>query len=105
MREMEQDGRVVAIVWDAPKLFEAGLQDQCDAVVFVEADRGIRLGRLARSRGWSSADVERRERFQKPLDFKKANADYVVTNNSDIDALRLQIERVWFTVLASFASV
>lgn len=103
MRDMEQDGRIRAVVWDAPKLFEAGLQDLCDAVVFVDADRAERLARVRRSRGWSEAEVDRRESFQKPLDYKRANADYVVANNSDIDALRLQVERVFSSVLASFA--
>jgi dephospho-CoA kinase len=104
MRGMAADENVRAIVWDAPKLFEAGLQDLCDAVIFVDADRAIRLARVQRSRGWSEAEVDRRESQQKPLDYKKALADHVVTNNSDIDALRLQVERVFSSVLASLAN-
>jgi dephospho-CoA kinase len=103
MVDMERDDRVRAIVWDAPKLFEAGLQDLCDAVVFVDADPALRLARVQRSRGWTEAEVVRRECFQKSLDYKRTRADYVVTNNSDIDALRLQVERMLSSVIASFA--
>ena len=42
----------LAFIWDTPLLFEVGLQKACDAVVFVDAPREVRLQRVARSRGW-----------------------------------------------------
>ena len=71
MREMSQDPGVVAFVWDTPLLLEAGLKDQCDAVVFVDAHPQTRLERVARSRGWDSAELTRRENLQWPLDRKR----------------------------------
>src|SRR5690349_14221146 len=35
MAAVAQDPKVLAFVWDAPLLFEAGLDRLCDAVVFV----------------------------------------------------------------------
>ncbi len=97
------DTKVKAIALDAPKLIEAGLYELCDAVVFVDAERSVRLGRARRARGWTEAEVDRRENLQKPLDIKRAIADHVVTNHSDFDTLRSQITRVFSLILVSFA--
>ena len=92
-----------AVVLDAPKLFESGLNELCDKVIFVEADWSMRVRRVAESRGWTEEEFIRRENLQNPLDMKKANADHVVKNHSGIDALQAQVERVFSSVLASFA--
>ena len=97
------DTKVKAVVLDAPKLIEAGLHELCDAVVFVDAERSVRLRRARRARGWTEADVDRRENLQKPLDIKRTIADHVVTNHSDFDALRSQITQVFSLILVSFA--
>lgn len=97
------DPSVKAIVLDAPKLYEAGADELCDTVVFVDADWSVCMRRLAESRGWTGEELTRRRNMQNPLDMKKANADHVVVNNSGIDELRLQVERVFSSVLASFA--
>lgn len=93
---------VLAIVMDSPKLFEAGLDGLCDAVVFVDAERKIRLERLLRARGWSEEELLRRENLQKPLDSKKAGADYIIKNNSTVDTLRPNVEKILAAVLAPF---
>lgn len=93
---------VSAIVLDAPKLFEAGLDRHCDAVVFVEADQATRLERVARSRGWDERELLRRENLQNPLDSKRENADYIVINCGSIEHLGSQVERVLKSVLSSF---
>jgi len=94
------DPQTRAIVWDSPLLFEVGLADACDAVIFVEADESVRRERVARERGWSPEELRRLEETQKPLDFKRASADYRVVNNSDRDALRSQVERVFSQILS-----
>ena len=92
-----------AVVLDAAKLNEAGLGKLCNAVVFVEVERALRLKRLAETRGWTDAELTRRENLQDALDKKRHLADYVVVNHSDIDHLRPQVERVFSSVLASFS--
>lgn len=99
----ERDPAVVAVVLDAAKLYEAGLDKLCNAVVFVEAERALRLQRLAETRGWTDAELTRRENLQNALDKKRHLADYVVVNHSGIDHLRPQVERVFSSVLASFS--
>jgi len=96
------DPAVRAIVLDAPKLFEAGLGDYCDAVIFVEADWSDRVRRVAASRGWSEEELRRREILQNSLDTKRAKADHVVINHSSLDQLRIDVERIFSSVLAAF---
>jgi len=100
MARYQADPRIRAVVWDSPLLFEVGLAGQCDAVIFVEADAQARLARVSCQRGWTAEDLEGFERLQKPLDFKRENADYTVVNNSDIDDLRRQAEDVFSRILS-----
>jgi dephospho-CoA kinase len=97
------DPAVKAVVLDAPKLLEAGLDELCDELIFVEADWSVRVQRVKESRGWTEEDLRRRENLQNPLDIKKASADHVVINHSGIDALQSQVERLFSSVLASYA--
>ena len=83
-----------ALVIDAPLLFEAGLDRECDAVIFVDTDRDRRMSRLSDTRGWDEAELTKREESQLPLDDKRARSDYVVINNGDLDELSEQVRRI-----------
>ncbi len=98
----DADPAVRGIVLDAPKLYEAGLGAYCDAVIFVEADRAERVRRVGASRGWSQEELQRREGLQDSLDVKKANADYVINNQTDMEALGSEVGRVFASILAAF---
>lgn len=96
------DPGIRAFILDAPKLFEAGVDKECDAVIFVEADEDVRRQRVAKARGWGEAELARREKMQFPLDKKKALADYVVVNNhADPDSLIPELERILDRVAGS----
>ena len=99
MQEMAQNPEVVAFVWDTPLLLEAGLNDQCDAVVFVDAPPELRLERVARGRGWDPAELQRRENLQWPLDRKREIADYVISNTADAGEARSQVRDVLSRIL------
>ena len=100
MGRHERDPGCRAIVWDTPLLYEAALAEQCDRVLFVDADETTRQERVCRERGWTREHVEALEKAQKPLDFKRSSADHRVVNNSDIDALRRQLEDVFHRILS-----
>ena len=100
----DADAEVRAIVFDAPKLYEAGLGAACDAVIFVDADWQVRVNRVGASRGWDEAELRRREKLQFPLDQKRTNADYCVTNHSRIDELRSEVNRVFSSIVAPFSA-
>lgn len=82
------------VVVDAPLLFEAGVDEECDAVVFVDVPREIRLERLARTRGWDDAELARREAAQWPLEQKRARSHYVINNAGPPEALDAEVRRV-----------
>jgi dephospho-CoA kinase len=69
------------VVVDAPLLFEAGVDKECDAVVFVDAPLDVRLERVRATRGWSDEELVRRERAQMPVEEKRARCRYVVDNS------------------------
>lgn len=93
-------GEPRAVVLDAAVLFEAGWNDLCDVVVFVDAPREERLARLAAQRGWSAETVAARERAQMPLDEKRRRSDLVLLNNTDPDALRAAVDQFWQAKIA-----
>ena len=99
MREYESDPEIRAVVWDSPLLFEAGLADQCDYVIFVEADRAVRQHRVCRDRGWTPQDLENFEESQAPLEDKRRQADCTIVNNSDQDNLRQQVQEVFARIV------
>jgi dephospho-CoA kinase len=89
-----------AFVIDAPLLIEAGLHRECDAVIFVDAPRDVRLQRLRETRGWDEAELARRENSQLPLDVKRQAAHHVVQNTGDLHQLRSQVEHVFQLIVA-----
>lgn len=86
-----QDPQVPAFVWDTPLLFETGLHGQCDTVVFVQSTKARRLSRVAQSRGWDEAELNRRENLQWALDRKRGISEYVVDNTADAEYARGQV--------------
>ncbi len=95
----QSDPAIRAIVIDAPLLYEAGIDNDCDAVIFVHADRAIRDERVRASRGWSPDELDRREKMQMDLALKSARADYTCNNNSGRDSLREQLSSIFYRIV------
>lgn len=91
----------VAFVIDAPLLYEAGVDDECDAVIFVQTTGTERDRRLRSTRGWAVSERRRREDSQLPLDVKESRADYVLRNDGDLEALEAQVRSVLNTIVES----
>jgi dephospho-CoA kinase len=100
MEELANEPGIVAFVWDTPLLFEAGLNTQCDAVVFVETPLEVRLDRVIRTRGWTQEELQRRENLQWPLDRKRQISDDVIQNTADVGDARRQVRAVLSRILA-----
>jgi dephospho-CoA kinase len=82
---------VPLVVLDAAILLEAGWDDACDRVVFVDAPRAARLTRLS-ARGWTERDLDAREEAQLPLTEKRLQADHVLDNSSSLAELQRQVD-------------
>jgi dephospho-CoA kinase len=104
MKTYLDDSAVLAIVWDSPLLVETGLHADCDAVVFINVPREIRLQRVREKRGWTAEELERREKLQFPLDKKAQVADYCLDNSGDEASSLRQVQRVLSQLSAKNAS-
>jgi dephospho-CoA kinase len=102
MRAAEFDAApegTIALVIDAPLLLEAGLDEQCDVVLFVDTPDEVRQKRLVENRGWTVEEIDRREAQQMSLDAKRSRAHHVLKNHGGIDDLQSQVERILETIV------
>ncbi|MFO0584468.1 MAG: dephospho-CoA kinase [Anaeromyxobacter sp.] len=80
--------------YDAPLLFEVGLDQAMDSVVVVYAPRAAQVARLAAREGASEADAQARLAAQWPIDEKAARADFVVDNTGGVGDLGEKASRL-----------
>ncbi len=90
-----------ALIIDAPLLLEVGLDQKCDAIVFVEATREVRLERVMRTRGWDASELDRREAAQLSLAEKRRRSNYVIVNDGDRARLVGDAQRVLAAVIGA----
>ncbi|MEO0629352.1 MAG: dephospho-CoA kinase, partial [Planctomycetota bacterium] len=88
-----------AVVIDAPLLYEAGLDTECDIVIFVDTPRDERLRRLMARSGWDAGELDRREKAQLPLDTKRNRADYTVDGSGTTADMAREARRLLEDVL------
>ncbi len=86
------------VVLDAPLLFEAGWDVECDDVVFVDTPDDIRLER-ATHRGWTRDELRRREDAQMPISEKRARSTIVVSNGGSLEELERHVDQIWSKAL------
>jgi dephospho-CoA kinase len=98
MRQMvaaaQADPEARFVVVDAAILLEAGWNELCDRLVFVDAPVEVRRQRIARQRGWTAAEVEAREQAQLPLTAKAVRADYTLHNAASLESLHHQVDQL-----------
>jgi dephospho-CoA kinase len=87
-----RDPAVRFVVLDAAIMLEAGWNNVCDRLVYVDSPRALRLHRLAEQRGWTEKEVEAREQAQMPLEEKRRRADAVIDNSGTPDDAARQVE-------------
>jgi dephospho-CoA kinase len=95
---------VRAFVIDAPLLFEAHVDRECDAIIFVDAPFRDRLKRVMESRHWPEHELARRESTQMPLDEKRQRSGYTVTNSGQEIELERQVRSVLEAILSRHAA-
>ncbi len=90
------------LVLDAALLLEAGWDQLCDKILFVDAPRRIRLQRAVQ-RGWTEADFDAREAAQASVESKRLRANIVIDNSSTPEHTYEQLESVWRQLVAEKA--
>ena len=73
------------ILVDAAVLLEAGWDDLCDHVVFVDVSEADRLARVTSTRNWTRSDFLARQSSQWPLEKKQDSADSSVNNTGSLE--------------------
>ena len=98
MANAQNDPGVRFLVLDAAIMLEAGWNDVCDRLVFIDAPREVRLKRVREQRGWTAQELEARERAQLALTEKAAQADHTLDNSAEPSHLSRQVDdllRLW----------
>ncbi len=88
-RESDSD-----VVFDAPQLFEAGMEVYCDTVIAVIADETIRRQRISARDRLSNDDITRRMAAQYDEAFFVSRCDKVIENNGTIGELLEKVRDV-----------
>ena len=86
------------LIYEIPLLVESKAAANFDLVITVEADLEIRKERL-RKRGMFISEIERRIAAQASREEREAQADHVITNDGDEDALLRSVENLWEDLL------
>jgi len=94
------DDNVKGVVLDAAVALEAGWDDLCTHLVFVDAPRGLRAARSGALRGWDRHAWRMREKSQIPLDTKAARCYYTLDNSSSVSFLREQIRELFSEIVS-----
>lgn len=87
------------VVFDAPLLFECGLDAHMDRNVLVYTSDEIRLQRIVKRDGRGVEDARQRMDAQRSQEEKRALADIVIENDGDFAHLYRQADAVYAALL------
>lgn len=83
-----------AAVLDAPQLFEAGADRDCNIIVSVIADPMLRMERIIQRDGIDEGAAAARMAAQKSDVFFRSHSDYVIENNDTPEHLFPEVRRI-----------
>lgn len=89
-QKLEQRG-ITRILFDAPTLFQVGLNVHCSAVIGVIAPREVRIARIIARDGLTEQAAAARIDAQPNGDFYRKHCDFILENNGDNEALMTQV--------------
>lgn len=85
MKEELKSAQIVFV--EAALIFEAGMENLFDYILYVSADENTRIKRVTERDGVSEEDVKARMDNQLPEAHKKGHSDFVVENNGSKEQL------------------
>ena len=89
----EIDKTAGLIILDAPLLFEAGANELCDTVIFVDAPEALRKERIMKRDNLTEEEADKRIKARDLIPIIK-KCDFVLLNDGDIDALMEDADNV-----------
>lgn len=90
--EVNSQDDPVGILIDAPLLFEAGLDKECDLVLLIVADMDVRIHRVCARDGATEQEVRNRINSQMSDEEKISRSHVVVDNSGSLEELEKQLE-------------
>lgn len=95
---LNQDEKAAFV--SVPLLFEAGMENMFETIIFIEADDDLRLERLIKRNGFTLEDAKNRMYAQMPQEEKIKKSDYVLTNSSTMEELKKQVQNCLKIILS-----
>ncbi|NNE19761.1 MAG: dephospho-CoA kinase [Myxococcales bacterium] len=102
--EAQQDSAAPYLLYEAALLVETRAYEAFSALIVVSAEESIQRLRLIARDGYTAPEANARIDSQLPLERKVAVADYVVTNNGDLESTREQVAAIHEKLVAKSAS-
>ena len=93
LEQLRKDEAIAAVI-DAPQLFEAGADRDCNVIVSVLADPALRIDRIMRRDAIDADTAIKRISAQKSDAFFRAHSDYVIENNESPERLLEPVRRI-----------
>ena len=93
LEQLRKDEALAAVI-DAPQLFEAGADRDCNVIVSVLADPALRIDRIMRRDGIDAEAAVKRVSAQKSDAFFRAHSDYVIENNESPERLLVPVRKI-----------
>jgi len=84
--ECQKDPQSV-VFYESSLIYEVGKYDMIQKVAVVCAEDEVRMSRVKENRGWSQKEMNKREGFQLPQNYKVKLADYVIDNSQWVSQL------------------
>ena len=94
IKKNEKAGTKILII-EVPLLYEVGFKGLAEKVIVVHSDEDKQIKRLMERNNLSYNEAVIRIKSQIPSAKKAEMADYVVNNNSDADALKAEVGKLW----------
>lgn len=87
------------VVKEAAILFESGSYKDCDYIISVIADEEIRIDRVAKRDQLNEDQIRDRMKSQWTDEQRIEKSDFIIENNKDLNALKLEFEKVYDEIL------
>ncbi len=91
-----------SVVLDAPTLFESGCDKICHTTVALLSDSSQRLSRIIDRDALKQEDATLRLQAGKGDEFYNANARYVLHNDTSVEQLAADIEKIYYDIIQKY---
>ena len=90
----------LVVLYDAPTLFQTGIDADCACVIGVIADRGTRMARIMARDGLSEQAAAARINNQPDSDFYRERCEFIIENNGTAEEAAASAEALWETLIS-----